>query len=41
MLSLKTGRRIELGRASEATKGTGGFHMETQGLWTKSGLKDR
>jgi hypothetical protein len=41
MRSIDKQRRIELGRASEATKGVGGYHMETQGLWDKAGLSDR
>lgn len=28
----------ELGRASTDTLGAAGFHMEAQGLWTKTGL---
>ena len=41
MTSNSTNRRIALGRASRATRGTSGFHMEAQGLWTKTGLSDR
>jgi hypothetical protein len=41
MSSTKTTKRIELGRASRATRGSIGPHMETQGLWTKTELSDR
>jgi hypothetical protein len=33
--------RVPLGRASRETRGASGFHMEAQGLWTKTGLSDR
>lgn len=33
----KAGRR-RLGRISEHNKGSAGFNMEAQGLWTKPGL---
>lgn len=34
-------KRIQLGRASRVTQGSVGPHMETQGLWTRTGLSDR
>ena len=34
-------QRISLGRASRETRGSAGLHMETQGLWTKTGISDR
>lgn len=41
MTSTSKNLRIPLGRASQITRGTSGFHMEAQGLWTKTGLSDR